>query len=239
MCFQTGQSTPLSCAGLSLPLPPTISALSVSVKSHQSSLTHYYLQWQTPIFALIAFIFSGPLHSVLRYIHFLYFYEATFIIISLSFCPLFCRLPVNPFLHYPPPHHLPFPCKQSQLLVIILPLAFIKLNPIHSIITTSLHKNDFSQGWKKKSTLNVAVCLSSVLMWQLQEHWAAMWHPTLQCKQLWCGGYASCSVAVYKYGVSVVEYCRYVPPDTPGSRRLFHHAACDQKAAACTERAHT
>lgn len=40
MCFQTGQSTPLSCAGLSLPLPPTISALSVSVKSHQSSLSH-------------------------------------------------------------------------------------------------------------------------------------------------------------------------------------------------------
>lgn len=43
MCFQTGQSTPLSGAALSLPLPPTISALSVSVKSHQPSLTHYYL----------------------------------------------------------------------------------------------------------------------------------------------------------------------------------------------------
>lgn len=48
MCFQTGQSTPLSCDGLSLPLPPTISALSMSVKKPPAislSLTHtrYYL----------------------------------------------------------------------------------------------------------------------------------------------------------------------------------------------------
>lgn len=64
MCFQTGQSTPLSCAGLSLPLPPTISALSVSVKSHQSSLTQTIissgkLQWpDSPLFTFTAFLCS-------------------------------------------------------------------------------------------------------------------------------------------------------------------------------------
>lgn len=57
----------------------------------------------------------------------------------------------------------------------------------------------------------------------------------MQTAVMW--GYVSCSVAVYKYDVSVVEYCRYVPPDTPGSSGLFHHSVRDQNGAAATERA--
>lgn len=35
----------------------------------------------------------------------------------------------------------------------------------------------------------------------------------MQTAVMW--GYASCSVAVYKYGASVVEHYRYAPPDPP------------------------
>lgn len=49
----------------------------------------------------------------------------------------------------------------------------------------------------------------------------------MQTAVMW--GYVSRSVAVYKYGASVVEYCRYAPPDTPGSSRLFHHSMCEIK----------
>lgn len=40
-------------------------------------------------------------------------------------------------------------------------------------------------------------------------------------------GYVSCSVAVYKYRDSAAEHCRYVPPDTPGNSRFFHHSMCE------------
>lgn len=66
MCFQTGQSTPLSCAGLPLPLPPTISALSVSVKSHQPSLSHtiIFSGKLTLPYSRYFSLFS-PVHSIL------------------------------------------------------------------------------------------------------------------------------------------------------------------------------
>ncbi len=108
MCFQTGQSTPLSCAGLSPPLPPTISALSVSVKSHQPSLslshthtyTHYYLQSQTPIVrqslsALIPFIFSNSVLSILSL--FMNLLPTSYLCLSALFC--FVHYFANPLLH--------------------------------------------------------------------------------------------------------------------------------------------
>lgn len=65
-----------------------------------------------------------------------------------------------------------------------------------------------------------------------------MWYPTLQCKQLWLWGYVSRPAAVYKYGASLAQHCRYAPPDTPppGSGRLFRHSAWQiAKRAACTK----
>lgn len=66
MCFQTGQSTPLSCAGLHL--PPTFNARRVSVKSHPPSLTHTIicngkLPWPDGSFSPL----FTPLHSVFSY----------------------------------------------------------------------------------------------------------------------------------------------------------------------------
>lgn len=68
MCFQTGQSTPLSCDGLSLPLPPTISALSMSVKKPPAislSLSHIHV-----------IIFSGKL-TMPYSSYFLYILQST------------------------------------------------------------------------------------------------------------------------------------------------------------------
>lgn len=41
-------------------------------------------------------------------------------------------------------------------------------------------------GVGKRDSLNLGVCLYSILMWQPQEHQADMWHLKLQWKQLWC-----------------------------------------------------
>lgn len=135
MCFQTGQSTPLSCDGLSLPLPPTISALSMSVKKPPAiSLSHTYTllslvansQCHT---AAIFFIFSSPLHFVVSFLHF-FLYKPPCIFISLFFCLVSVYfvdslLILSSANLYPSP----FPSQQSQLLVISLPLGFIKLKP--------------------------------------------------------------------------------------------------------------
>lgn len=108
MCFQTGQSTPLSCDGLSLPLPPTISALSMSVKKPPAislSLSHTYTllslvansQCHT---AAIFFIFSSPLHFVVSFLHFFSLQTSLHLHIFVflpCFC-LFCWLPANPLL---------------------------------------------------------------------------------------------------------------------------------------------
>lgn len=136
MCFQTGQSTPLSCAGLSLPLPPTISALSVSVKSHQSSLTQTIissgkLQWpDSPFFTFTAFLCS----------HLSRFFEHTNPLPNLSV--VFCCL------HYFANPLLPSSSSSSSSLLFSLQakpaighIALINLSPLHRLITTSLHKN--------------------------------------------------------------------------------------------------
>lgn len=41
----------------------------------------------------------------------------------------------------------------------------------------------------------------------------------MQTAVMW--GYASCSVAVYKYGASVVEHYRYAPPDPPREQPII------------------
>lgn len=137
MCFQTGQSTPLSCDGLSLPLPPTISALSMSVKKPPAiSLSHTHIH---------VIIFSGkltmPYSSYFLYIlqstpfcrqlsSFFFLYKPPCIFISLFFCLVSVYfvdslLILSSANLYPSP----FPSQQSQLLVISLPLGFIKLKP--------------------------------------------------------------------------------------------------------------
>lgn len=116
MCFQTGQSTPLSCAARSL--SPPLSA------------SHYLCSHTT-------------LHSTqnLSQYH-----------ICLSSCSLIYRYFVRFF----------FTLELSKITNWLFP------------------------GVGKKDSLNLGVCLYSILMWQPQEHQADMWHLKLQWKQLWC-----------------------------------------------------
>lgn len=120
VCFQTGQSTPLSCTGLSLPLPPTISALSVSVKSHQPSLTQTIisrgkLQWpDTPFFHFHCL----PLLSSVTF--FVFYIQTGFQSHILAFQQCFVVCIISLILSSPPPPRSYFPSKRSQLLVIFL-----------------------------------------------------------------------------------------------------------------------
>lgn len=87
MCFQTGQSTPLSCVGLYLRLPPTLTALSVSVKA-TSHLSHTPLSLMANSYSkLLSFcLYLPPVHSNLSVFSFFIHFQTLFAIISMSFC---------------------------------------------------------------------------------------------------------------------------------------------------------
>lgn len=101
--------------------------------------------------AAIFFIFSSPLHFVVSFLHF-FLYKPPCIFISLFFCLVSVYfvdslLILSSANLYPSP----FPSQQSQLLVISLPLGFIKLKPSTPSQPPASIKmwNDLSQGWKK------------------------------------------------------------------------------------------